>query len=474
MELPETSRLRGHGHLLKTTVPSNARWTYTRRMPQPPNQLPSAASWTLKKAVTTLAIAPQTESLTRTGRLAYNVMIFKAQRMESDAEGGFSAPISEIVKGYEATTRDSTRVRGYIEQMCSTVVKWFPLSASDESQGTLDGLEPAPENPADSGRIFTLLAEARFSRRSGEVWVTWFYPPTIRDMVIEPSRWAQLDIKEMAALSTYASVALYEICARYKDAPGGLTNRASPDFWTNALRHDPETKPREWRKFKNETLKPAIAEICQRTSLDVRLVEYKQGRAVTEVQFAVKRKPAAQELNPVDVGLVEQAAEFGIRERELDQLADTYGEEAIRKSLDIMRGRQRAQPTVPINNPLNYLRKLLRSGGGRLFETTQASGPEHEPMSTAPVLAPADEESDLYAQRLRQINDELDELQPEELDTYAEQARADLAGKAMDTPATLKRFASRQYRSPLIWEYIRNAYATAKYGRDWKNPGRPG
>ena len=157
-------------------------------MSQPPVQNSSSASWTLKKAVATLAIAPQTESLTRTGRMAYNVMILKAQRMAPDAEGGFTAPLSEIVKGYEATTRDSSRVRSYIEQMCSTVVKWFPLSASDESQASLAGMEPAAADPSVDGRIFTLLSEARFSRRSGEQWVTWFFPPTIREMIIEPSR----------------------------------------------------------------------------------------------------------------------------------------------------------------------------------------------------------------------------------------------------------------------------------------------
>ena len=31
--------------------------------------------------------------------------------------------------------------------------------------------------------------------------------PPIRDMLIEPLRWAQLDIKELASLSHYASVA---------------------------------------------------------------------------------------------------------------------------------------------------------------------------------------------------------------------------------------------------------------------------
>jgi hypothetical protein len=297
--------------------------------------------------------------------------------------------------------------------------------------------------------------------------VTWFFPPTIRDMVIEPSRWAQLDIKELASLSHYAGVALYEICARYKDVPGGLTNRAEPSWWVQALRSDPDTKPREWRKFKNETLKPAVAEISQRTGLEVRLVEYKQGRAVVEVQFAVKRKPVAQEMSRVDLSLVEQAAELGIRERDLDLCVDEYGEELVHRAVMAMQGRQRAQPTVPINSPLAYLRKALRNGVvGPLFE--QQTSAQHQP-APEPGDSPARERENAWlAQRKREINEELDELSAEELEEYAEMAKTAMAGSGVGTPSTMKRFAQKQYRSPLIWEYIRSAYASVKYGPHWK------
>ena len=203
--------------------------------------------------------------------------------------------------------------------------------------------------------------------------MTWFFPPTIRDMLIEPMRWAQLDIKELASLSHYASVALYEICARYKDVPGGLTNRAEPSFWVQTLRPDPDTKPREWRKFKNETLKPAVAEISQRTSLDVRLIEYKQGRAVVAVQFAVKRKTAEREMSSVDLSLVEHAASLGIKERDLDQLVDEYGEEMVAKALEQFRKRK-AQAQV---------------SAAPASAAPEAAAPS--PPTTQPAEAPEDE-----------------------------------------------------------------------------------
>lgn len=429
----------------------------------------SISSWTLKKAVTTLAIAPQTESLTRAGRMAYNLMIFIAQRSPCDGDGGYSAPLSQIVKGFGATTRDSSRIRLYIEQMCSTVVRWFPLSSSDEHQISIDGLEDPPLDPTEDGRIFSLLSEARFSRRSGEQWVTWFFPPTIRDMLIEPMRWAQLDIKELSLLSHYASVALYEICARYKDVPGGLTNRAEPSFWVQTLRPDPETKPREWRKFKNETLKPAVAEISKRTSLDVRLIEYKQGRAIVSVQFAVKRKATEKEISSVDLGLVEQAAALEIKERDLDQLVDQYGEELVGKAIQAMLGRQRAQPTVPIKFPLAYIRKSLRNGLGGLDLEQPEAEVTKEP--SVPLNAPERQASEEWlAHRKRELNDALDNLDTQQLEHYVELATAAMASAGILSPAMRKRLDNKQYRAPMVWEYIRSAYATVHYGGDWKNP----
>lgn len=437
--------------------------------------------WTLKKAVTTLAIAPQTESLTRTGRMAYNLMIFKAQRMTPDEDGGYSAPLSEIIKGFDSTTRITNRVRGYIEQMCTTLVRWYPLSRTDDMQGTLDGMEPAetshPEAP--DGRVFTLMSEARFWRRSGEQWVTWFFPPTIRDMVIEPSRWAQLDIKEMATLSTYASVALYEICARYKDVPGGLTNRADTQFWVQVLKPDPDRKPREWRKFKNETLKPAIAQINQLTSLDVELIEERRGRGVVSAQFRVRRSEQVRPEDPIDLGLVEQGRLLNIAERDLDQLVNEYGQDSVQRVLNVMQQRMRAQPATPIRQPLAYLRKSLRNGGAdSLFDQ---GGSNEEQPSAAPLAErpqPPQTAGQVerqmgeawLAQRKKELNSQLDDLSPQDLEHYADEARKALADRGLLTPAMLKRFEAKQYRMPMIWEYVRSAFAEERLGPAWKIP----
>ena len=108
----------------------------------------------------------------------------------------------------------------------------------------------------------------------GEAWVTWYYPPSIKEQLLSPERWAQIELKSIARLSTYTGVALYEICARYKDSPGGLTSKHDPDFWTRVLREGGGSKPREFRKFKNELLMPAIAQINEVTEIFIEPIEH--------------------------------------------------------------------------------------------------------------------------------------------------------------------------------------------------------
>lgn len=421
---------------------------------------------TLRKAVTTLAIAAQNESLTRTARMAYNVMIYKAQNMVPDAEGGFSAPLSEIIKDFDSTTRNSTRVRGYIEQMCTTLVRWFPLSRTDEPQANLDGIEPAPLVPGpEDQRVFTLMSEARFVRKSGEQWVTWFFPPTIREMVIDPERYARLDIPEMSLLSHYASVALYEICARYKDSPGGLTNRGAPSFWAEVLRPDPaDTKPREWRKFKNETLKPALAEINQHTSLNVELLEERKGRAVVSVQFQVRRREGLKAPGAVTLSLVERAAALRIKERDLDALLEEFEEGKVEQVILAMERRNDAQPSQPIKRPVAYLLQSLRNGTTDSLFNEEAAGSPGVQTPVEIVRTSAREqgraEAEAWeAEKRRSLDEALNALPPRDLDRLAEIAHRRATDRGIMTPALQKRFSTKLYRSSLVWNLIRDAYA---------------
>lgn len=439
-------------------------------------------AWTFRKAVTALAIIPQNASLTRTGRMAFNVMLWLAQREAPSAEGWWSAPISQIVKGLGSTTRDSMRVKANIDAMVSTLVRYSPLSASDAAafatslpamaQATLDGVEapPVPQDAFDGARTFTLISEARFSRRSGEAWVEWCFPPTVREMLVDPVRWAQLDLAELASLSRYSAVALYEIVARYRNVPGGLTNRATTDWWMATLRHDSREQTREWRKVKNELLKPAIAEINQRTSLEVRMIEHKAGRAVSHVQFHVRQRAQVAPPEMPDMSLAGRAGGLGLKDREVDALIDEFGQDAVGKALDALEGRMRLQMRDKVGRPLAYLKRILKNDGvGDMFDQAATPGRpavRREAKLSVPSRQAEDsdgasslENADEREAQIRRLNAQLDAMNTEEMTLLAVEAYELTKRKGTLTVNLQRRWDAGQYSSPLLRSALREALA---------------
>ena len=217
----------------------------------------------LHKSVIALAIVPTNRSLTVTGRKAYSVMLHLAQMQAAagteSMDGGFAAPLNSILRGFGATNSISSDAKKYIDQMVSTKVEWRPLSKSEQQLPLTFGIDGKEE-------------------RAGENWVTWYYPPSIREELVSPSRWAQVDFAVLRQLTTYCAVALYEICARYRDSPAGVTSRQHWSWWAESLRSSPTSKVRAWRKFKNEFVTPAIKEINDLGDIDVDLIEFRRGR----------------------------------------------------------------------------------------------------------------------------------------------------------------------------------------------------
>lgn len=416
-------------------------------------------------------------SLTVTGRKAYDVMLWIAQRGTPAADGGYSSPVSSILRGYGSTTKASERVQRYIEQMVQTTVLWRPLAASEQATPMLEGFEgTAPDAISDEARTFPLLAEARLYVRGGEAWVTWYYPPSIKEQLISPERWAQLELNSIARLSTYTAVALYEICARYKDVPGGLTSRHEPNFWTSVLREGGGIKPREFRKFKNELLIPAIHDINARTEINVELVEHREHGSLVSVQFRVVKAAQRQHQvpQPADVTLVMHAARLGISETELDGLLQKFDELRIEQAMGAMESYINDPTAKPIINRPAYLRTILSNSQPESAATK--SKPATDAVAKS-ALEPAHNEGHdqkqlvaaWKADRLRKIRSEFASLSDEEKSKWVD-ATQQSTPATLISPAIRKRFKEQSWESPLITQLVLDYYAGEVYGKNWVQP----
>lgn len=461
-------------------------------MDRPPPILPSAPTarstggaaaahvpGTLHKAVQALAIEPLSMALSVTGRKAYDVMIWLAQRGTPGPDGGYASPVSAILQGFGSSTKASERVQRYIEQMVQTTVIWRPLAPGDAGSLTLEGFEEVPagqDSPrrGDEARTFPLLAEARLYKRAGEWWVTWYYPPSIAEQIIDPDRWAQIELNSIARLGTYTAVALYEICARYKDSPGGLTSRMPPDHWTGVLREGGGLKPREFRKFKSELLQPAMREINQRTELSIELIEHRKGAVLESVQFRVARRPAAAAapavVEPVDVTVPMQAAALGIREAELDPLLLKFGAARVTEALDALAAHIAGQRGAPVRRPAAYLATILAR---RPSAPTAPAPVNAAEIAVAERRDPARElqqQVDAWrAQRLREVRDEF-AAEPAHVRAEVIASVRQNHQLLASTPAVRRRLDAGEWESPLVSHVVLDTYATARHGPRWREP----
>lgn len=227
--------------------------------------------------------------------------------------------------------------------------------------------ESASLGDGDKWFGLNMLSQAKIFVRSGQTWVSWAFPPEIMERVIRPDRYAIWNLKISSRLRTYSSLALYEICARYRDNPSGVTSRRSTNWWIDALSNTSvafDKKRREWRKFKIEKVIDAITEINVETDMNVELIEHKKGRAVIEIQFGVSCKPDQNLLNadtPISMDLILRAEHAGISEARANALLKVYGEDIFSEKLEETILRVKDKSKKLIQSPYAYLKVLLKN-----------------------------------------------------------------------------------------------------------------
>ncbi|NDY93623.1 RepB family plasmid replication initiator protein [Ideonella livida] len=319
---------------------------------------------------------PKSTRITSLGRKAYNVLLFMAQDQGLDKDV-FRAPLDRVVKGVDFDSHDHELIKKHLRAMVSTTVEWQSPTTGEGAAWNVSGL----------------LAHARIAKERGQVWVEWSYAVNLKQELLEPTVFARLKLEVISQLRSHAGISLYEICTRYKDV--GRTARQPWRWWRPVLSGQPETERTarlEYRIFKRDTLKPAIAEVNAITDLEVELLEHKEGRSVGEIQFLIRPKPQASlglttPLEPVDMALVGQAAGLGVEESKLESLVAEFGEAAVAAGLKTLSQRQAHEYPAPVRDPARYLRSLMPGEAAKLATALQAAEPGH-PASRSALVPP--------------------------------------------------------------------------------------
>lgn len=356
--------LAGEGAVAVAGVRRSARPARSRRSGTEPESL-------LRKPVNTLAIVPKSHKITSLGRKSYNVLLHEAQEQGLDKDV-FQAPLERIIRGVDFDSHDQALIKKHLRAMVSTTVEWQSPTTGEGATWNVSGL----------------LAHAKLSKLRGQVWVEWSYAVNLKQELLEPTVFARLSLEIISQLRSHAGIALYEICARYKDI--GRTSRQAWSWWRPVLSGRPEnekTAKLEYRIFKRDTLKPAIAEVNAVTDLEIELLEHKAGRFIDELQFLIRRKPQAQlplrpPPQPVDLSLISRARALGVDDARAEELVDAYGIDALRSGLDALQRRVASAYPEPLRDPYRYLKALMP---GEAARAAASAATDEQPAAAAPA-----------------------------------------------------------------------------------------
>lgn len=438
-----------------------------------------AARVTLRKPVNTLAIVPKSARITTLGRKAYNVLLYQAQEQGLDKDL-FQAPLEAVITGVDFDSHDQALIKKHLRAMVSTTVEWQSPTKGEGGSWNVSGL----------------LAHARLFKQRGQSWVEWSYAVNLKQELLAPTVFARLRLEVISQLRTHAGVALYEICTRYKDI--GRTARQEWRWWHPVLTGNPPSDKLatlEYRVFKRDTLRPAIAEVNAITDIDIELVEHKSGRAIAEIQFVMSAKRQAsltlkQPPRPVDLALVARAQQLGIDEEVLDSLRQGHDDEAVRAALDSLERRIQSNYPQPLRDRARYLRALFpqaapaaavtpgsdaapAAGADLAAEAVTVAG-----QGGAPSPADAREQQDKrrarwlaewLRRRYEQCAAEIARL-PDEQRRELEQGLAAALRARGAHPSLISRLERNGWQHQMVRHEMLRHYGLAAYGENWDKP----
>lgn len=412
----------------------------------------AAPAGALRKAVDTLAIVPTRDKISLLTRKVYNVMMHHAQVQGAD-QRTYRARLRDVINLVEFNSNNTEVLKGYFRSMVTTRVEW---QSPTKGEGTNWGV---------SG----MIAHAELvTQRGGEVTLEWSYSPTLQQAILDPQRYARISLSFMSQLRTHAGLVLYEICSRYIDNPGGLTARNHWTWWRPVLTGAPEGTNEtyeEWKYFKRDCIAKAVAEVNAVTNLDVEAVEHRQGRAMGDLQFKVRRKdqqkiPLRALPNPVDLRDIGQAIELGVPQAKAEKLYERYGSSAFKQAVDALATRQQRKDLEGVRNAEKFLAAILASPTEVTAETTTTSGPKESKAKKVQLL-------ETYRDRRRREAESLfNEMPASEQQQLAAKFQASLAS----IPAAAQTYAKRGLAAPMTRSLFLKFLASEMFGIDWENP----
>lgn len=417
-----------------------------------------ANGWTapLKKPVETLAIVPKGGRIYLLARKLYNVLLYLAQR-HSPETVIYRAAMRDIIGLVEFNSNNTEVIKNHLRQLVTTKVEWQ---------------SPTP-GEGHRWSVSALIAHCDLVLQRGELIIEWSFAPNLKQQLTRPDRYGLVWLMNQANLRSVAALALYENCSRYVDNPARLTPRKPWEWWRPVLTGIPETEVdtyREYKYFKRDVIKNAVAEVNAMTTISLELIEHRRGRQVTDLQFKVMRKdplglPAAR-LTPQDLETVGRAIKYGVSQDQAERMIGQHGQSAVSAALNTLGARRTMNNLPPVDDPGKYLAGVLRNRADSPAGTTTGNTPTAQPGGKERSRA-------MLIEKFRaKRRESLLALYRDFSTTEQEELEASFAQACLPTlPSVLQRAYQRQkLQNPMVRAEFIGWFARRTWGDDWDRP----
>lgn len=417
----------------------------------------------LRKPVFSLALVPQNSKITALGRRTWNVLLHIAQDQGLERET-FRAALTDIVRGLDYNSGDMKIIKTHLRSMVSTLVEWQSPTAGEWQTWDVCGM----------------LSHARLSKERGQVFVEWSYAVNMRHELLDPEIFAKLSLDVISQLGSHPSVALYEICSRYLGV--GQTARKPWSWWRPVLLGRPDDarlQKLEYRIFKRDTLRPALAEINALADIEIEMLEYKSGRFVADLQFTVRKKPqrvlAVQQRSssePVDVAVLASAEKLGIDSSRIERLIEEFGDGAVATGVEAVEKRAAHAFPEPLRDPLRYLKSVLPGHAAAVETREQAKSQAVQACEPSQVHSGerlAQWGKRWLAQRIDALAAEISAMPAHRQAELAQGLHERLLERKAH-PAVIQRLIGKGWTHPMVRHEMVSFYANAVHGAGWDKP----
>jgi hypothetical protein len=328
----------------------------------------------VQKALEAIQINVVVGELSLLQRKILNVLLENAKSRLGEVEI-HEIPFREIVRRLEYNSNDHKPIRAALDELPTRRIQW-------------NYLDPGTEK--DYG-ISAYISEVKYVGDK----VRYAYPPTVREMLHSPRRFAVLNLAVQNAFSRQYSLPLYEIVKQSLNV--GETPAYSVMQWRDLLGLPKGRSYDEFKHLRAKVLNPAVDEINSNSDVTTAPVFHRQGRNIVALSFTVASNPQLplqlESRSPRAEELVGRMVALGFKESMARQYLTRYPENYLLENLVVVENRHKKGQLK--TNPAGYLAKAFELDY-RPVETAQKTAERVAQERSHAARAVVEAKNDVY------------------------------------------------------------------------------